>query len=97
LKLVALKILPPKKAREEQRYLARFQREMILSQRVSHPHLAQALEAGVYQGVNYIAMEYIPGRNHTSSSARKALFPSRVRLEYSRRLPTGWIMRIFAA
>jgi len=63
LKLVALKILPPKKAREEQRYLARFQREMVLSQRVSHPHLAQALEAGVYQGVNYIAMEYIPGRN----------------------------------
>jgi serine/threonine protein kinase len=63
LKLIALKILPPKKAREEQRYLARFQREMVLSQRVSHPHLAQALEAGVYQGVNYIAMEYIPGRN----------------------------------
>ena len=63
LKLVALKILPPKKAREEQRYLARFQREMTLSQRVSHPHLAQTLEAGVCQGINYIAIEYIPGRN----------------------------------
>src|SRR5713226_930804 len=63
LKLVALKILPPKRAREEQRYLARFQREMDLSQRVSHPHLAQTYQAGVLQGVNYIAMEYIPGRN----------------------------------
>jgi len=63
LKLVALKVLPPKRAREEQRYLARFQREMTLSQRVSHPHLAQTLEAGVCQGINYIAMEYIPGRN----------------------------------
>jgi serine/threonine protein kinase len=63
LKLVALKILPPKKAREEQRYLARFQREMDLSQRVAHPNLAQTYEAGVYQEVNYIAMEYIPGRN----------------------------------
>jgi len=63
LKLVALKILPPKKAREQQRYLARFQREMDLSQRVSHPHLAQTLEAGNFQDVNYIAMEYIPGRN----------------------------------
>jgi len=63
LKLVALKILPPKRAREEQRYLARFQREMDLSQRVSHPHLAQTYQAGVLQDVNYIAMEYIPGRN----------------------------------
>jgi serine/threonine protein kinase len=63
LKLVALKILPPKKAREEKRYLARFQREMNLSQRVSHPNLAQTYEAGVIQDINYIAMEYIPGRN----------------------------------
>src|SRR5439155_714861 len=31
LKLVALKILPPKKAREEDRHIARFQREMDLS------------------------------------------------------------------
>lgn len=63
LKLVALKILPPKRAREEHRYLARFQREMDLSQRVSHPNLAQTYQAGVLQDVNYIAMEYIPGRN----------------------------------
>jgi serine/threonine protein kinase len=63
LRLVALKILPPKKAREQERHLARFQREMDLSQRVSHPHLAQTLETGVIQDVNYIAIEYIPGRN----------------------------------
>jgi serine/threonine protein kinase len=63
LKLVALKILPPKKAREQERYLARFQREMDLSQRVSHPHLAQTIETGVIQDVHYIALEYIPGRN----------------------------------
>lgn len=63
LKLVALKILPPKKAREEQRFLARFQREMDLSQRVSHLNLAQTFESGVIQDIHYIAMEYIPGRN----------------------------------
>jgi len=63
LKLVALKILPPKKAREEDRHVARFQREMDLSQRVAHPHLAQTYEAGIFQGVHYISMEYIPGRN----------------------------------
>jgi len=62
-KLVALKALSPKKAREEDRVLARFRREMILSRQVSHPNLAETYEAGVSQDVYYIAMEYIPGRN----------------------------------
>jgi serine/threonine protein kinase len=61
--LIALKVLPPKKAREEERLLARFRREMEMSQRVSHPHLAWTYEVGVWHGVYYIAMEYIPGRS----------------------------------
>src|SRR3954452_7103284 len=44
---VALKILPPKKAREEERLLVRFRREMEMCQRVSHPHLAWTCEVGV--------------------------------------------------
>jgi serine/threonine protein kinase len=61
--LVALKVLPPKKAREEERLLARFLREMKMCQRVSHPHLAQTYEVGHIEGVHYIAMEFIPGRS----------------------------------
>jgi eukaryotic-like serine/threonine-protein kinase len=61
--LVALKVLPPKRAKEEERLLARFRREMELCQRVAHPHLAWTYEVGVCQGVYYIAMEYIPGRS----------------------------------
>jgi eukaryotic-like serine/threonine-protein kinase len=61
--LVALKVLPPKKARKEERLLARFLREMELCQRVAHPHLAQTYEVGVSQGVYFIAMEFIPGRS----------------------------------
>ena len=38
---LAIKVLPPKRARAEERYLTRFQREMELSQKVSHPHIAQ--------------------------------------------------------
>lgn len=59
---VALKILPPKVARTEERLLARFQREMELSQKVKDPHLARTLEAGVFQGIHFIAMEFIPGQ-----------------------------------
>jgi eukaryotic-like serine/threonine-protein kinase len=59
--LVALKVLPPKRARAEDRMLARFLREMDLAQRVSHPHLTKTFEVGDVGGVHYIAMEYIRG------------------------------------
>lgn len=61
--LVALKVLPPKRARAEDRMLARFLREMDLAQRVSHPHLTKTYEAGDVNGVHYIAMEYIRGQS----------------------------------
>jgi serine/threonine protein kinase len=62
-RLLALKVLPPRRAREEERVLARFQREMVLSQRVAHPNIARTLEVGVHDGIYYIAMEFIPGRS----------------------------------
>jgi serine/threonine protein kinase len=61
--LVALKVLPPKRARKEERLRARFDREKDLSQRVCHPHLARTYDAGDVQGIHYIAMEYIPGKS----------------------------------
>jgi serine/threonine protein kinase len=61
--LVALKLLTPKRAREEERIKARFLREMRLSQQVAHPHLCWTFEAGECHRVLYIAMEYIPGKN----------------------------------
>jgi len=59
--LVALKVLPPKRAREEDRTLARFLREMDMAQRVDHANLTQTFTAGDIGGVHYIAMEYIRG------------------------------------
>jgi serine/threonine protein kinase len=61
--LLALKVLPPKRAREEERLLARFRREMDLCRRVAHPHIAWTCDVGLCQGVYYIAMEYIPGKS----------------------------------
>ncbi|MCS6851616.1 MAG: serine/threonine protein kinase [Gemmataceae bacterium] len=60
--LLALKILPPKRARTEERLRARFLREMEMCQRVAHPHLTQTYEVGQHLGVYYIAMEFIPGQ-----------------------------------
>jgi serine/threonine protein kinase len=61
--MLALKVLPPKKARAEERLINRFRREMELCQLVSHPHLAQSYGVGVCDGIYYIAMEYIPGKS----------------------------------
>jgi serine/threonine protein kinase len=59
---IALKVLPPKRAREEERQLARFLREKDLAQKVRHTHLALTLAVGEEKGIHYIAMEYIPGQ-----------------------------------
>jgi serine/threonine protein kinase len=61
--LVALKILSPRRAREEERMIARFQREMELSRKVDHPHLCKTFESGVLNQVLYLAMEFIPGKS----------------------------------
>lgn len=61
--LLALKVLPPERAKSEERILARFRREMEMSQKVSHPHIAWTFDVGVCQDVHYLAMEYIPGKS----------------------------------
>jgi serine/threonine protein kinase len=62
-RLVALKVLPPYRARTEERTLIRFQREMELSKKLQHPLIALTYETGQYRSVYYIAMEYIPGKS----------------------------------
>jgi serine/threonine protein kinase len=61
--LVALKVLPPRKAKAKERMLERFRREMELSQRVSHPYIARTFQVGQWKEVQYIAMEFIPGKS----------------------------------
>jgi serine/threonine protein kinase len=51
---------------------------MEMSQKVSHPHIAQTHEVGVSQGVYFIAMEYIPGMSlHRLVTAQGPLVVSR--------------------
>lgn len=59
----ALKVLPPQAAAEQERLLARFQREMRLSSLVNHPNVVKTVDVGVAGGVCYIVMDYIPGVN----------------------------------
>ena len=60
--LVALKVLPPKRAREEEKTLLRFRREMELGKHLNHPNITRTLDAGEHNGVHFIAMEFVPGQ-----------------------------------
>jgi serine/threonine protein kinase len=61
--LVAIKVLPPKRAQEDGQTLLRFQREMELSTRVNHPNLARTFEVGSEGDVYFMVMEFIPGES----------------------------------
>jgi serine/threonine protein kinase len=58
---VAIKVLPPRRAKEEELSLARFRREMELSQRFVHPNVARTLAVGNDADVHFMVLEYIPG------------------------------------
>lgn len=58
---VAVKVLPPRKAIEEENALKRFNRERELSSRASHPNLAKMLGEGSVGDIHYMVMEYIKG------------------------------------
>jgi serine/threonine protein kinase len=73
--LVALKILSSRRAREEERARTRFQREMELSKRLMHPHVAVTYEAGTLQDVHFIAMEFIPGKSMSRVVATQGPLP----------------------
>jgi eukaryotic-like serine/threonine-protein kinase len=60
--LLALKVLPPRVAREQERMLMRFRREIDLGKRTNHPNVTRTLAGGETDGLNFIAMEYVPGR-----------------------------------
>jgi serine/threonine protein kinase len=59
--VVALKVLPPSRAREPGR-LARFRREAELALGLDHPNVVRTFEAGTADGLHYLVMEYLAGQ-----------------------------------
>ena len=60
---VALKLLLKERAEEDPEYIRKFLHEARLAARLDHPHIVQALDAGVFEGIYYFAMEYVPGES----------------------------------
>lgn len=59
---VALKVVSDSLLADET-FLRRFQREARMAAKVKHPHLTTVHQAGIVDGVPFIAMEYVEGEN----------------------------------
>jgi eukaryotic-like serine/threonine-protein kinase len=57
---VALKVLHRRFAQDEQ-FVARFQREAEAAAALQHPNIVSVYDRGHFDGVNYIAMQYVQG------------------------------------
>jgi serine/threonine protein kinase len=57
---VAIKVLPPSKARDGQ-VLARFQRETRIAVKLKHPNVVRTYQAGRSDDLHYLVMEYLEG------------------------------------
>ncbi|MCI0456058.1 MAG: serine/threonine protein kinase [Gemmataceae bacterium] len=73
--VVAVKVLPPSKARSEQ-LLARFQREARLAVRLKHPNVVRTFQMGETHGeLHYIVMEYLDGETLEDVLERRRRLP----------------------
>ncbi|MCZ2343257.1 MAG: serine/threonine protein kinase [Bacteroidales bacterium] len=62
-RVVALKVLPPHRAKSESRMLTRFRREAEIGLALpASPFLAKTLDAGEENGVHFLAMEFAVGQ-----------------------------------
>ncbi len=77
-RFVALKLLRADRA-EVAKAVERMKRESVLLARVKHPGIAQVYEAGVADGLHYIAMELVEGETVGERLERGALEPAEAR------------------
>jgi tRNA A-37 threonylcarbamoyl transferase component Bud32 len=61
-KVLALKLLTGELTRDQEQ-LARFKREALMSSKLSHPNTVQVFDFGEADGLAYLAMEYVRGRD----------------------------------
>ncbi len=87
-RVVALKILPRKLARNEA-YVQRFLREARSAARLSHPNIVQAIDAGHADGYYYFAMEFVDGRSLRDVIETAGSLPEHRALEVVRDVARG--------
>ena len=61
--VVAIKVLSPDIAKEDEAVVARFKREINLNRKIKHPNVARMYDFGLSGPYPYITMEFVPGKD----------------------------------
>ena len=72
---MALKVLPPKFAKEEER-LTRFKREIMACSRLDHPNLIKIIDSGSENNLHFFTMEFFAGLSLKKMLRRDGPFSS---------------------
>ncbi len=72
--VVAIKVLPPSKAREAN-LKSRFLREARLALQLKHPNVVRAFQVGEAAGLHYLVMEHLEGETLADQLARRGQLP----------------------
>ena len=71
-RITAIKVLPPDKVADRERH-RRFVREARAASTLNHPNIVTIFDIADENGVDFIAMEYVPGRNLAEIAASPGL------------------------
>jgi len=92
-RLVALKILPPQFCIDRDN-VERFLNEVRVAAQLEHPNVVSSYEAGVDEGVHYLAMQYIEGRTLADRIEQEGALPEREVMRVGRKVASalayGW-------
>jgi eukaryotic-like serine/threonine-protein kinase len=84
-RIVALKVIRPEMASNSE-ILARFKQELILSHQVTHHNVIRIYDLGEAQGIKFITMELVQGRNLQSVLEEKTRLAPEVAVEIARQV-----------
>jgi formylglycine-generating enzyme required for sulfatase activity/serine/threonine protein kinase len=87
-RFAAIKLLPTALTQNEAA-IKRFEREVEAAAKLSHPNIVQTHDAGVQQGVWYLVMEYVEGRDLSAVVATQSPLPIAVAVDYIRQAAKG--------
>ncbi len=80
-RLVAIKVLPGS-AMKNPTAVERFRREVQAAARLVHPNIVTAFDAGQHQGMHYLVMEYVEGRDLAGLLAETGPLPIDQAVDY---------------
>ncbi len=79
-RLVAIKILPPRFAKDPM-FVDRFQREAKASAKLNHENVIQGIDVGEVKGIHYFVMEYVEGEPVSTRLKKEGRVPEAEALE----------------